>query len=85
MEVQEVGRSLSSEDEVWVVPMLVISAISVAVIFIYQVRTMIQQLSDKLGSYNLPYFVVSGSDNVPSLPVQSQQETSLPLPCAAPW
>ena len=33
----EAGRSLSSEDEVWVVPMLVISAISVSVIIIYQV------------------------------------------------
>ena len=31
------GRSLSSSDEGWVVPMLVISAISVAVICIYQV------------------------------------------------
>ena len=31
------GRSLTSSDEVWVVPMLVISAISVAIICIYQV------------------------------------------------
>ena len=33
----ESGRSLSSSDEVWVVPMLVISAISVSIITIYQV------------------------------------------------
>ena len=33
----ETSRSLSSQDEVWVVPMVVISAISVSVIIIYQV------------------------------------------------
>ena len=33
----EAARSLTSEDEVWVVPMLVVSAISVSVIVIYQI------------------------------------------------
>ena len=35
------GRALSSGDEAWVVPMLVISAISVSVITIYQVSNII--------------------------------------------
>ena len=35
------GRALSSGDEAWVVPMLVISAISVSVITIYQVSLII--------------------------------------------
>ena len=35
--MEDEGRSLTAEDEVWVVPMLVISAISVSVIIIYQI------------------------------------------------
>ena len=40
----ESGRSLSSSDEAWVVPMLVISAISVSVITIYQVTMVMTEL-----------------------------------------
>jgi len=38
----ESGRALSSSDEVWVVPMLVISAISVSIITIYQVLIIVR-------------------------------------------
>ena len=52
-EALETGRSLSSSDEVWVVPMLVISAISVSVITIYQVSICIRAGNDGPRSFTV--------------------------------
>ena len=47
------GRSLTSSDEGWVVPMLVISAISVAVICIYQVGVITSFYSPSINNFTI--------------------------------
>ncbi len=62
------GRSLSSRDEAWVVPMLIISAISVSVITIYQVSMVIKSfrsnssLCSRLSSLSVPTDPVRAED-----------------------
>ena len=65
------GRGLTSGDEAWVVPMLVISAVSVSVITIYQVSESITRASEVTSSCSRLSSLSAPTDPVPAEDISS--------------